>query len=126
MRRLSAIFLIFLFAGVPIVSALATTVVSSDLPACCKKDGAHMCSVQRGRTKQQEDGKAKLSALCPFAGKATLAVAGQRTGIAAGTNSASTPVPANRVNPRPQVLVLASTGYYENSKRGPPSVSPQE
>ena len=81
-----------------------------------------MCSVRRGNAEQQQDGKIKLSALCPFAGKTTLAVTAQRMGIAVGASCTSTPIRASRVHARSQVLVLASTGYLENSKRGPPSV----
>ncbi len=122
MRRLAAVVLVFLFAGLPVVSVLAATAASSKLPDCCKKDGAHMCSVRRGHAKQEDDGETKLSALCPFAGKTTLAVTAQRMGIAVGASCASTPIRASRVHARSQVLVLASTGYFENSKRGPPSV----
>lgn len=84
-----------------------------------------MCSIRRGHAKQQEDSQPRLSAVCPFGGKTTLAVAGQRIASAVEVSCRSTPVPANRISGRPQVLVLASTKFFENLKRGPPSVFSQ-
>jgi hypothetical protein len=120
-RRIATLLLVLLFAGGPVLSAIATTTASSDLPACCRKDGAHRCAMRRGQAKQ-EDGMLRLTAACPFTGKTTLAVAGQRMGIAVGLSSTSAPVPASRVKARPRALVLASNCYFENSQRGPPSV----
>lgn len=121
MRRLSAILLILLFAGVPVFAALAVTAASSDVPDCCKKGGAHMCSIRRSRAKR-EDGKPRLSAVCPFAGKTTLAVTGQRTGIAVDDSSTSALVPTQRTIRQPSVLVPALARHFENPKRGPPFV----
>jgi len=81
-----------------------------------------MCSIRRGRS-QREDGKAKLIAFCPFAGRATPAVPGQRVGNVVAASSVSAPIAANSVDAKPQVFALASTSFLANSKRGPPSVS---
>jgi hypothetical protein len=121
MRRLGALLLILLFGGVPVFSALGAAALSSELPACCRKDGAHLCSVRRGQAKQ-DDGKTKLIALCPFAGKEALAVPGRRVGNVVAAGFASVPVVANSAEAAPQVFALASTSFLANSKRGPPSV----
>jgi hypothetical protein len=106
MRRLNAILLILLLGGVPAFSALEATFASSDLPACCKKDGAHMCAMRHGRTKQ-EDGNAKLFAYCPFAGKATPAVPGQRVGNVVEANSVVAPLAASNLDAKAPAFVFA-------------------
>jgi len=76
-----------------------------------------------GTDKARDEGKPRLIAICPFAGKTTLAVAGQRIQIAVGTRSTPAPVPARRVTAQSEVLVFVSTVHFENWKRGPPSIS---
>lgn len=121
-RRLTSLLLVLLFAGAPVLSAIATVTVSSDLPDCCKKNGAHMCSIRRGRGKQ-EDGKPQLRANCPFGGKATLAVAAQRTGIAADNRSYFMSAPEHRTALGHSISSPLLASHFENPKRGPPSVS---
>ena len=122
MRRFAAFLLILLLGGVPAFSALATASASPDLPDCCKKDGAHMCAMRHVHAKQ-EDGKGKLFAYCPFDGKGTPAVAGQRVGHVVAASFVSAFIATSSVAAKPQVLTLASTAFLPNSKRGPPSVS---
>jgi len=122
MRRLATILLVVLLGGVPAFSALATASSSSDLPACCKKDGAHMCAMRHGRAKQEE-GNTKLFAYCPFAGKGTPAVPGQRVGNVVEANSAVAPLAASSLGAKAPAFVFASTPFLPNSKRGPPSSS---
>ena len=119
MRRVSAILLFVVLVGVPVLSELAATTVPSDIPACCKKGGAHMCSVRRGQV-SQKDGQSRLNAVCPFAAKSTLAVVSQRVGIAVGDSSASVLAPVNRASVTSQVFVPPSASRFENPKRGPP------
>jgi len=107
---------------VPAFSALEAASASADVPACCKKNGAHMCSMRRGQGKH-EDGKANLLAYCPFAGKGTPAVPGQRVGNLVAASVVSTPVAASSFDAKPPVFALSSTSFLANSKRGPPSVS---
>ena len=121
MRRLIAALVILLLTGVPVLSALAATSVSSDVPACCKKGGAHMCSVRRGQT-HQNDGKPALYAFCPFIGKGIPAIPGQRVGFSLTTASSAAPIPKGETIAESQVLVPASPRHFENLKRGPPSV----
>ena len=118
-RRLSAVLLVLLFVGAPVLSALAVTSVSSDLPTCCRKNGAHRCSIRRTQSNQKDE-KPRLNAVCPFGAKSTLAVLGQRVGIFGGTNSSSGPVPRRRAAGQSQVLVPVLERHFENPKRGPP------
>ena len=119
MRRLNAILLIFLLGGVPALSVLATASASSDLPACCKKDGAHMCSVRRAHRK---DGKPALYAVCQFVGKATTAIPGQRVRLSPITARSVAPTPKGETIGPSQILVPASPRHFQNLKRGPPLV----
>jgi len=121
-RRITTLFLLLLFSVGPIFSALATASASSDVPACCKKNGAHMCSVRHGQAKQ-EDGNAKLFAYCPFAGKGTPAFPGPRVGNPVAANSVVAPVAASNLDAKAAAFVFASTSFLPNSKRGPPSSS---
>jgi len=81
-----------------------------------------MCAMRHGRA-EKEDGKAKLFAYCPFVGKGTPAVPGQRVGTVVAANVVSAPVASCSAAAKAQVLVLASIFFLSNSKRGPPSIS---
>jgi len=83
-----------------------------------------MCSVRHGQL-QQEDGKAKLFASCPFAQNGTPAVLGDRVWNVVAAGIASAPIAMSRIDAKPQDLPLASTSFLPNSKRGPPSISRQ-
>jgi len=124
MRRLASILLVVLLGGAPAFSALVTASSSSGLPACCKKDGAHMCAMRQGHAKQ-EDGNAKLFAYCPFAGKGTPAVPGQRLGNIVEPSSVFAPLAASNLDGKAPAFVFAPASFLPNSKRGPPSVSPR-
>ena len=119
MRRLIAALVILLLTGVPVLSAFAATPVSSDLPACCKKGGAHMCSVRRSQT-HPRDGKPALYAVCPFAGKINPVIPGQRVALSLTTACSAAPAPKVDTIGASQVLVLVSSLHFENFKRGPP------
>ena len=121
MRRLIAALVILLLTGMPILSAWAATPLSSDLPACCKKGGAHMCSMRRSQA-HPEDGKPALYAVCPFAGKINPVIPGQRVGLSLMTAYSAAPVPNSDVIGASQALVQASSFHFENFKRGPPPV----
>ena len=56
MRRLAAVVLVFLFAGLPVVSVLAATAALQSLPIAREERWTHMCSVRRGHAKQEDDG----------------------------------------------------------------------
>ena len=81
-----------------------------------------MCSVRHGQL-QQEDGKAKLFASCPFAQNGTPAVLGKGVGNVVAVGIVSAPTDTSRIGAKPQDLGLASTSFLPNSKRGPPSIS---
>ena len=81
-----------------------------------------MCAMRHGRAKQ-EDGNAKLFAYCPFAGKGTPAVPGQRFGNVVEANSVVAPLAASNLDAKSPAFVFASTSFLPNSKRGPPFIS---
>jgi len=122
MRRFAAILLIVLLGGVPALSALTSASASTDVPSCCRKDGAHMCAMRHGHAKPEE-GKAKLFAYCPFAAKGTPAVPSQRAGNVVAASSVSSPILAGGVAAKPQRFALVSTSFLANAKRGPPRFS---
>ena len=119
MRRLGAVLVVLLFVGVPALSALAATSVSLDLPVCCKKDGAHMCSVRRTHANQKDE-RPGLSALCPFALQSKPAVLGQRIGISLSMNSTAVQAPETQGIVHSQVSAPTGTLLPGNAERGPP------
>ena len=121
-RRITTFLLLLVFFTGPVFSTLVPASISSDLPDCCKKNGVHLCSVRRTQGKQ-EDAKAKLFAYCPFAGKGTLAVPGQRVGNVVEANSVFAPLAASDLVAKALASTFASTFFLPNSKRGPPSTS---
>lgn len=76
MRRLLAVTLLLLF-GFPLVSPLFALSANSEtnLPACCRRDGAHHChqNMQRTSSSAQSESVFATQAKCPFyPGAATL------------------------------------------------------
>lgn len=118
-RRSVAFLLIFLFVGTPALLAVALESTPTDLPACCKKDGAHMCSVRRNHANQKDE-KPGLSAVCPFVLQNRPAVLGQRTGISLSTDSSAAPAFERQRVVHSQVLAPTGTPLSGNPKRGPP------
>lgn len=118
-RRLGAVLLVLLFVAAPVLSALAGTSVSSDLPACCKKDGAHMCSVRRTRASQNGQ-KPRLSAVCPFASQSGPAVLAQPIGTSHSTLSTAARAFEEQRIAHSQVFATAGIPLLGNPKRGPP------
>src|ERR1700731_2236258 len=67
LRRILAALLVLFFGAGPLLPALAVSHVQSDVPACCRKDGAHRCSVGSAeKSKAGQNGKPGLRAACPF------------------------------------------------------------
>jgi hypothetical protein len=70
MRRLITIALL-LILGLPMLSPLlAASASGSALPACCRRDGKHHCSMPSMRTSSNEDGATRrftsIQERCPF------------------------------------------------------------
>lgn len=80
-----------------------------------------MCSVRRGHA-EPKDGKPRLSTICPFAAKGTIAVLGQGIGIVADTTPSSVVVPGRKATGSSRSVLPAIGSRFENPKRGPPSV----
>jgi hypothetical protein len=118
-RRFTAVWLSLFFVGVPVLSALAATSVSPDLPACCRKGGAHMCSVRRTQA-SQKNGESRLGAVCPFASHTKTAVTNQRARLSVSTNSSAVTALQTRRIVRSQVFIPAGNPLSGNPKRGPP------
>ena len=78
-----------------------------------------MCSVRRAH---QKDGKPALYAVCPFVGKATTAIPGQRVRFSPITARSVAPTPKGETIGPSQILVPASPRHFQNLKRGPPLV----
>lgn len=121
-RRLTAILLVTLFAGVPALAAFATSPAAADLPPCCRKDGVHMCSVRRSRPAPR-DSKPVASALCRYSLRAHPAVIGQRTLVPLPTASSPAPPLHRRAVGQTCVFAPHRADYAANRKRGPPSAA---
>jgi hypothetical protein len=61
-RRAPAVLLLF-FLSIPLLTPLVSAESESKLPACCRRDGKHGCSMDK-RSKAQGDGVASAKALC--------------------------------------------------------------
>src|SRR5579871_1206838 len=122
MRRLGALLLILLFVGCPVISALAATSGASSLPECCKKHGAHMCSVRHSGADSQT-GNVQVRALCPFASHFKPAITAQGNGLAERSRQDFRPLLIARRSAHPRLLALVSAWFVEYSKRGPPLTS---
>jgi hypothetical protein len=67
LRHILAALLVLFFGAGPLLPALVVGRVQSDVPACCRKDGAHRCSVRIAKkSTAEQDGNPGLRALCPF------------------------------------------------------------
>jgi hypothetical protein len=121
LRRIIAALLVLFFGAGPLLPALAVGRVQSDVPACCRKDGAHKCSVRRGeKSKTEQSGKPGLQALCPFLSQAVPSATGPQSFVPPSPAELSTAV----VPPQPLfsqgVATVLAVSFPGNPQRGPP------
>lgn len=120
MRRLWAAFLVAVFSFALIGPAAFADGSARNVPACCRTNGKHHCSLNRHR---EESGPAFDLGRCPAFGGDQMAPQMPSTGIA---KAAQTHAAAASVSP----FVLPTSDpltyrYFDHSglKRGPPSLS---
>jgi len=121
LRRILAAWLVLFFGAGPLLPALAVSHVQSDVPACCRKDGAHMCSVRSAdKSKAEQNGKPALRAACPFLSHPVPGIAGPRSFVLPSTPESGTAViPIQPLFSYRETTVLAVL-LPGNPKRGPP------
>lgn len=121
-RRLLAISLLLLF-NLPAVSPLFALAATSDanLPACCRRNGAHHCAMQMGPT-ATSNGPAFSSVpeKCPAYPRPATLVRITHAQIHAGTFAFATPAAVASVTQRAETRSKAAI-KSPHQKRGPPT-----
>ncbi len=121
LRRILAALLVLFFGVGPLLPALAVSHVQSDVPACCRKDGAHRCSVRSAvKSKAEQNAKPGLRAACPFLSDSVPGIAGLQSFVppsAAELGTAVIPIQPLFSYREATVLTVLFPG---NPKRGPP------
>jgi hypothetical protein len=83
LRRIPAALLVLFFGAgplLPVLPALPVGRVQSDIPACCRKGGAHKCSVRIAKkSTEEQDGNPDLRAVCPFLSHAVPGIGGPQS-----------------------------------------------
>jgi hypothetical protein len=113
-----------LFGAGPILPELALDRASSDLPACCKKDGAHKCSVRRAHAgNEDKNGTPSVRAVCPFPSSTDRALLNQQSFVPGSVQPDAAVIlhsPRLPLTPRSVQIDAASAA---NPKRGPPELA---
>ena len=121
LRRIVAAFLVVLFGAGPMLPVLALDRAPSDIPACCKKDGTHKCSVRHSHTDSQNNsGEPSVRAVCPFSSHAEQAIVGQQSVVPSTVRSVASVVLRSPRLPLTQQTARISAVSAANPKRGPP------
>ncbi|MGC2719719.1 MAG: hypothetical protein WA209_09020 [Candidatus Acidiferrales bacterium] len=119
MARVKAILVILVFVGALFVPTLSANFAVPDLPVCCRKDGAHMCSVRRaGGT--SEKGRTQLVAQCPYSSTSKPAVLTHGSGIALPAGSISIDPLERGTAVARRAIICSPLHSSSNLKRGPP------
>jgi len=119
MRRILAITLLIAFGSPLVLPLLASTTGSqNNLPACCRRNGAHHCT---GLMPGANSGPALQSPPCPNYPSPATPVSLNAAALAAPTASAIelsvAATPPTATHPRAQISILSS-----NLLRGPPTL----
>jgi hypothetical protein len=121
LRRILAALLVLFFGAGPLLPALAVNHAQGDVPACCRKEGAHRCSVRSAdKSKAEQNEKPGLRAACPFLSHAVAGIAGPPSFAPPSAVELGTAViPIQRLFSYREATVLAVL-FPGNPKRGPP------
>jgi len=120
-RRIWASLLLSVFNFALIAPALLSGIAAPNLPACCRKNGAHRCALSQAQP--DSSGPALQAARCPLFGA---------THPMAPAAAAGMPKPAPAIfaaivshpTPQPQTGALGRLSIrLSGLKRGPPSIS---
>ena len=123
LRRILAALLVLLFGAGPLLPALAVDRVQSDVPACCRKDGAHRCSVRSAeKSKADHNGKPGLRAVCPFLSHAVPGIAGPQSFVPPAAAELGTAVVPIQALFSYRVATVLAVSFPGNPKRGPPKL----
>ena len=121
-RILAALLVLSLVAG-PLLPATAVGRAQSEVPACCRKDGAHKCSVHSAKkSKTEQNGKPDVRAACPFLPHAVASATVPQSFVPpfpAELGTAVVPIQSFFSYSAATVLAVFFPG---NPKRGPPQL----
>jgi hypothetical protein len=121
-RTLTALLVLFVVVG-PLFPALAVGRAQSELPTCCRKDGAHMCSVRSARkSKTEQDGKPGLRALCPFLSNVVLSATAPQSFVPPSPAELSAGVVPSQLLFNHGVATVLTIFSPGNLQRGPPQL----
>jgi hypothetical protein len=121
LRRIFAALLVLFFGAGPLLPALAAGRVQPDVPACCRKDGAHRCSVRSAKkSKAEENGKPGLHAVCPFLSHAVPGIAGPQSFVPPSAAELCAAVVPIQPLFSCRVATVLTVSFPGNPKRGPP------
>jgi len=122
LRRITAILLLALFGFSPIVPAFASD-PDSNLPACCRRDGKHHCTMSGGSAAQDSGPGFTADGRCPlFPG---MVLSSGVVSAAALPAAASGDIPRSSFSPHSPVLHSRPRAacLRAHPKRGPPAFS---
>ncbi len=124
LRRIFAAALVFLFVSGPLLPALAVVDGQSNLPECCRKNGAHMCSVQTAARLRAEHGGTPIArAFCPYSSHPLPWFQGARTFLTLTVDSLTAPISQRNVPRRHNIIPSRTRFAAAHPKRGPPARS---
>ena len=119
MRRATSILLLLLFSF-PLISPLFASTPDSNLPICCRRNGAHHCLM--GSMMQSNPNHPSLHERCPYFPHAAATMQMQRVffGHSQSRFAAVVAHPAGRAQTEARYRIAR---YRFHQKRGPPVIS---
>jgi len=124
MRRVPAILLVFLFSFSVIAPALWVE-APSNLPACCRRGGAHHCSQMSGAMADAQPSGLALDALrikCPFFPNGGAVVPETAPALPAASQTSGLPIVCQIADQPRTEAGYRSSLPSSHQKRGPPSL----
>jgi hypothetical protein len=121
LRRILAALLMLFFVAGPLLPALAVGRVQSDVPACCRMDGAHRCSVRSAKkSKAEQNGKPVFRTVCPFMSYVAPSAAGPQSFVPPSPAELGPAVVPIQPFFSRSVATVRAVFFPGNPKRGPP------
>lgn len=123
LRRILAALLMLFFVVGPLLPAMAVDRTQSEVPGCCRKDGAHRCSVRSAKkSKSEQSGKPALRAVCPFLSNAVVSATAPQSFVPPSPAELSAGVVPPQLLFSYDVATVLTIFSPGNLQRGPPQL----
>ena len=123
-RRLAVLYALLLAFGYSLIApALLALTAESNLPACCRRDGKHRCSMEQNSAPASTGPAFRAVSGCPMFPAGKSAPSAKQTGAALPAVTLSSPVPEYPAVAEHGASLFQPAFERTSPKRGPPSLN---